>query len=335
MPSAKPNLRPITECPYCAHLSPPQSKFCNDCGAALNLLPCPHCGAINDITLQSDCSRCQGSLLADGLAALIAEVAEPRPAEPEPAFPPSMFEPVASASPPPEVAEQDLPPILLPPLAPRASRRKYLSLAIGLGAVLLFSAYWQLSTQAGSAGSATAALNKAEQPASGPAEVNPVAALREPAALRNFGPGALFDNGIALPREAAVLPARDDAVASLAAKAVREPAGKAPRDRPAVSPDEVPANVRIEAVKGAGMQVPDGEACNAAMASLGLCARVGMVRAAAPAAAAPAALVTDSARALLEANEAFTRQSKNSSSIACQSKVDALGLCPSKPTGNP
>lgn len=335
MPSAKPNPRPITECPYCAHLSPPQSKFCNDCGAALNLLPCPHCGAINDITLQSDCSRCQGSLLADGLAALIAEVAEPIPAEAEPVFPPSMFEPAALASTPPEVAEQELPPILLPPLAPRTSRKKYLALAIGLGAIILFSAYWQLNTQAGFAGSAAAALNQAGQPAPGPAEVKPVAALREPAALRDFGPGALFDNGIALPREAVTPPVRDDAVASLAAKPVREPASKAPRDRPAELQDEVPANVRIEAVKGAGMQVPDGEACNAAMASLGLCARVGMVRAAAPAAAAPAAMVTDSARALLEANEAFTRQSQNSSSGACQSKVDALGLCPSKPTGNP
>lgn len=335
MPSANANARPITECPYCAHLSPPKSKFCNDCGAALNLLPCPHCGAINDITLQSDCSRCQGALLADGLVALIAEVGGPIPAEPDPVFPPSMFEPAALAAPPPEAAEQEQPPILLPPQAPRASRKKYLALAIGLGAIIIFSAYWQLNTQAGSAGGAVAALNRAGQPAPGPAEVKPVAALREPEALRNFGPGALFDNGIALPREAAALPARDDAVVGLAAKAAREPASKAPRDRALVLPDEVPANLRIEAVKGAGMQVPDGEACNGAMASLGLCARAGVVRAAAPAAAAPAAMVTDSARALLEANEAFTRQSQNSSGGACQSKVDALGLCPSKPTGNP
>jgi Double zinc ribbon len=334
MPSANPNARPITECPYCAHLSPPQSKFCNDCGAALNLLPCPHCGAINDLTLQSDCSRCQGALQAVGLAVLIAEVAEPGPTEPEPAFPPSMFEPVASASPPPEVAEQDRPSVLLPALAPRASRKKYLALAIGLGSIIFFSAYWQLTPQAGSAGSAAAALNQAGQTAPGPAEVKPVAALREPAALRDFGPGALFDNGIALPRETVVLPARDDAVAGLAAKAAKESAGKAPRDRAPVLPDEVPANVRIETVKGAGLRIPDGEACNAAMASLGLCARVGVVRAAAPA-AAPASIVTDSARAMLDANEAFTGQSQNSSSVACQSKVDALGLCPSKPTWNP
>lgn len=56
-----PGLVP-TRCPYCEHVSPQGSKFCNACGAALHLLPCPHCGAVNDVTLFSACARCNGDL---------------------------------------------------------------------------------------------------------------------------------------------------------------------------------------------------------------------------------------------------------------------------------
>lgn len=49
-------------CPYCDHVSPPDSKFCNECGAALHLQPCPHCGSVNDITKSSICGRCNGDL---------------------------------------------------------------------------------------------------------------------------------------------------------------------------------------------------------------------------------------------------------------------------------
>lgn len=47
-----------TQCPYCEHLSPEGSKFCNECGAALHLRPCAHCGALNDVTLADACGRC-------------------------------------------------------------------------------------------------------------------------------------------------------------------------------------------------------------------------------------------------------------------------------------
>jgi hypothetical protein len=59
---AKPFSKPITQCPYCDHVSPPGSKFCGECGAALHLLPCPHCGAVNDITIAKNCYRCHGDL---------------------------------------------------------------------------------------------------------------------------------------------------------------------------------------------------------------------------------------------------------------------------------
>ena len=58
MPTALSNA----QCPYCDHVSPAGSKFCNDCGAALHLRPCPHCGSVNDITLSTHCSRCNGDL---------------------------------------------------------------------------------------------------------------------------------------------------------------------------------------------------------------------------------------------------------------------------------
>ena len=59
---AKPLPIPIRQCPYCDHVSPADSKFCNACGAALHLVPCPHCGAVNDITTTSACYRCHGEL---------------------------------------------------------------------------------------------------------------------------------------------------------------------------------------------------------------------------------------------------------------------------------
>lgn len=77
MPPAKslphPFARPITQCPYCDHVSPPGSKFCGECGAALHLLPCPHCGAVNDITVKTVCYRCHGELRESAAPALYTQ----------------------------------------------------------------------------------------------------------------------------------------------------------------------------------------------------------------------------------------------------------------------
>ncbi|MFN5046974.1 double zinc ribbon domain-containing protein, partial [Roseateles sp.] len=66
--------RPLSLCPFCEHRSPSGSKFCNQCGAALHLQPCRHCGALNDVTQTRQCARCHQDL---GLQ-------EPEPQEPEP-----------------------------------------------------------------------------------------------------------------------------------------------------------------------------------------------------------------------------------------------------------
>ncbi len=68
--------RPLNQCPYCDHVSPANSKFCNECGAALHLKPCQHCGAVNDVTLTSVCARCNGAL-NDGTAVALVEAAQP------------------------------------------------------------------------------------------------------------------------------------------------------------------------------------------------------------------------------------------------------------------
>jgi hypothetical protein len=91
MPTARSNA----QCPYCDHLSPVGSKFCNDCGAALHLRPCPHCGSVNDVTLNTHCSRCNGDLGFAEHDSPAAEETEPEQVqlsavlEPPPSSPPA------------------------------------------------------------------------------------------------------------------------------------------------------------------------------------------------------------------------------------------------------
>ncbi|MEP7156922.1 MAG: zinc ribbon domain-containing protein [Betaproteobacteria bacterium] len=59
----KPLGRQVKACPYCDHFSPADSKFCGACGAALHLVPCANCGAVNDITAVSACYRCHHELV--------------------------------------------------------------------------------------------------------------------------------------------------------------------------------------------------------------------------------------------------------------------------------
>jgi hypothetical protein len=44
-------------CPFCEHVNPADSKFCNVCGGALHLAHCPRCGAVNDVTATA-CYQC-------------------------------------------------------------------------------------------------------------------------------------------------------------------------------------------------------------------------------------------------------------------------------------
>lgn len=79
--------RPLSLCPFCEHRSPSGSKFCNQCGAALHLQPCRHCGALNDVTQTRQCARCHqdlGPLESEPLQAdpPVSGALSPRPALP-------------------------------------------------------------------------------------------------------------------------------------------------------------------------------------------------------------------------------------------------------------
>lgn len=56
-----PTTASLTLCQYCEHANPADAKFCAGCGAPLHLVPCPHCGAVNQKTSKS-CYQCHGEL---------------------------------------------------------------------------------------------------------------------------------------------------------------------------------------------------------------------------------------------------------------------------------
>ncbi|CAN5185744.1 hypothetical protein BH11PSE10_BH11PSE10_11880 [soil metagenome] len=94
---AQTRFKPSTQCPYCAHVSPDDSKFCNECGAALHLAPCPYCGAVNDVSLMDACARCNGNL---------HPTPETAPEEPDESQAPAASDEAAATAPAPEPARR-------------------------------------------------------------------------------------------------------------------------------------------------------------------------------------------------------------------------------------
>ena len=54
--AANPSMRSAA-CAFCERINPPDSKYCNACGAPLGLVPCVRCGAVNDSTAPK-CHQC-------------------------------------------------------------------------------------------------------------------------------------------------------------------------------------------------------------------------------------------------------------------------------------
>lgn len=54
---------PTVQCLFCQHLNPAHAAFCNECGQAVNLRPCPQCQASNDREATT-CQRCGTELSA-------------------------------------------------------------------------------------------------------------------------------------------------------------------------------------------------------------------------------------------------------------------------------
>jgi hypothetical protein len=58
----------LIRCPFCEQGDAADAKFCSECGGALHLVPCPSCGAINQVT-SSACYQCRRPLQGGGAAA--------------------------------------------------------------------------------------------------------------------------------------------------------------------------------------------------------------------------------------------------------------------------
>ena len=51
----------LSTCPFCSHGNPADAKFCSACGGQVNLAPCPHCAAVNDVAATT-CYHCKRPL---------------------------------------------------------------------------------------------------------------------------------------------------------------------------------------------------------------------------------------------------------------------------------
>lgn len=227
--------KPRTQCPYCAHVSPDESKFCNECGAALNLAPCPHCGAVNDLSLMDVCARCHGDLQADAESASEAAAPAPgeAPADPIPPLPP-------------------LPTLVL--TAPRPKARPW-SLLLG-GLVLM-------------AGAATAGYLVYQQRSAPSAQSTAVidAAVREALDAQPLALSASMPASAAAAPPAALATARPIEVTATAFEP--EPAATPAPQRP-VKP--LPARLPAQAPRSAVEPPPPKIGpCTDAVAALGLC----------------------------------------------------------------
>jgi hypothetical protein len=48
-------------CQFCQHANPADAKYCSECGGCLYLVPCPSCGAVNDLKAAT-CYQCHGKM---------------------------------------------------------------------------------------------------------------------------------------------------------------------------------------------------------------------------------------------------------------------------------
>ena len=268
---AKPLARPIAPCPYCEHVSPAESKFCNECGAALHLVPCPHCGAVNDITVTTACYRCHGELRANVSTAL------PAPAAAAPAAPES-------------VKAEKSPYVISGPPA----RQRLHALVVGFVLIAFAAASYYAYRQRSALDvrePGQAEVKDRATPADSNANTGAGTIIKAPAdAVPNPAPAAPIATAApveAKPHKLTAEPSREattapDPIATTATTAptasVRSRAGKSAAGReatesPAVAVIATPENTRarVDASKGLEKQQPNIGPCTDAVAALGLC----------------------------------------------------------------
>ncbi|MFY7864882.1 double zinc ribbon domain-containing protein [Roseateles sp.] len=270
-------------CPYCDHVSPPDSKFCNECGAALHLQPCPHCGAVNDITKSNVCGRCQGDLHGSP---------DTQPASEPPILKDELALPTASGSP--LVPAASTPSFNPSPYELGAERRSpvltvgLLTLAVGAAAYFGYQA-WQ-SPAANPASSSAAPAPDTQAPAPSPASAPP-----PPMALPTQAPSAGPPAADIAPDTKPLTPPADNTeatgnaadaasnsgpVANPAAplskvsprpQAKLAPAAQASGESSAPASPPVSSRQRSEAQQGLDLKPPQISNCTEATAALGLC----------------------------------------------------------------
>jgi len=72
-----------TRCRFCDFSNPPDAKFCSECGGAMHLVPCPNCGAVNEVSALA-CYQCRTQLRERGIDAPPSDT----PVAVQPAVPP-------------------------------------------------------------------------------------------------------------------------------------------------------------------------------------------------------------------------------------------------------
>ncbi len=292
-------------CPYCDHLSPPDSKFCNECGAALHLQPCPHCGSVNDITKSSVCGRCHGDLqLLPGNSHADTQPADEEPslAPPEPAPKPAAA--AALVTPPDaERLPQAQPEFLAPQRSPALP---LILLAVLLGAG--YFAYQAWTPAADTRPPAKSSESSSTDASTSPAARRPPAAVAAPApeqsrpaeaaasnneTLRPLGPGeagsAATGSAIGAAIGSAASPKTEPSgllppavprasnasnASGSAAKPMPRPVAKTEPDSSSSTPPPAPlsSRQRSEALQGLDLKKPQIKQCTDAVAALGLCA---------------------------------------------------------------
>lgn len=65
-------------CQFCEQSNPDDARFCNACGAQLNLVPCPNCGAVNESSAPAcfQCNRPLGGHAKDNTGVPASDVPE-------------------------------------------------------------------------------------------------------------------------------------------------------------------------------------------------------------------------------------------------------------------
>ncbi len=254
---ANPLSKLITQCPYCDHVSPPGSKFCGECGAALHLMPCPHCGAVNDVTVATACYRCHKELHDKSSAAPVTSM---------------VATPVADDAP-----AENMPYVIVEP--PARQRPPVLVFAIVLLAFAAAS-YYAYRQRNALDNREAAPPTTSTAPAAVPVDVGTTAGT-------NAGTGTIIKSAAepapkpapveaktsrpdAEPAREPVAATRSGAVRSTVAReAIEPPAAMPPAPTPASTTDITRA--RIEASKGLEKQAPYAGPCTDAVAALGLC----------------------------------------------------------------